>query len=192
MSAGNNVGTSVTHAGWAIDTAVAWWSKLLCTLTGVAMLAMLAVICLDVFGRRAGVPTPGAFEVAESLMALVAFLPLAHVQREAQHVAVTVVTRKLPSRIRAAMDAFGCMIGVILVVLLFWWSLDQALNATAIGEYRIGLTRIPVWPFRWALPIGLSLFAVELVLSAVKHLIHTATGRPIDQEPSEDALVEAA
>lgn len=191
MSA-DDKGHAVRRVGRAADATASWLSRLLGTLTGVTMLVMLVVILADVVGRRLGSPVAGSYEVAESLMALVAFLPLAYVQRRAEHVAVTVATRKLPSRARAALDALGCLVGLAVVVLLFRWSLVQALEATAIGEHRIGLVRTPVWPFKWALPIGLGLFGVELVLSAVKHLAHAISGTASSPMPSEDALTEAA
>jgi TRAP-type C4-dicarboxylate transport system permease small subunit len=170
-----------------LDVVAAAVSRFAATLTGVTLVALTVLVAADVVSRQLGNSIAGSFEVAELLMAVVVYLPLAFVQRQREHVAVTMATRRLPPRGQEALDALGCLVGLVVVLLLFKWTLDHAINATALAEHRIGMVRVPVWPFRWALPLGFALFAIELLISLIKHTVASATGRGL--EPVEETAL---
>ncbi len=67
---------------------------------------------------------------------------------------------------------------------------DRALASFEMREYRFGLVRVPVWPARVAIAVGLAAYFLELVFRLFDD-IKAAFGKgpgPI----SEDAGVDAA
>jgi TRAP-type mannitol/chloroaromatic compound transport system permease small subunit len=46
----------------------------------------------------------------------------------------------------------------------------EALRSIALLEYRLGVYRFPLWPFKTLFATGLALLTIQLVLNTVKHL----------------------
>lgn len=55
-------------------------------------------------------------------------------------------------------------------------TLQVGLDSTRAGEYRFGLVRVPVWPARLFVPLGLAGLTVVLVMRAI-HAAKTIVSR---------------
>lgn len=169
-----------TADGSLVERAVRNLSRVAAALSGITMLLMTIIVFIDVTSRQFGGRLPGAFETVESLMAIVAYFSLAYVQRSRGHVAITVFTRRLPASIKSLLDAFGCLLGLFIAFYLMRWTFDQAVTATQLADYRIGLIRVPTWPYRWALPFAFALFLAELLFSLIRDLRTAFASRGAD------------
>lgn len=153
--------------------AVATW---MATIGGMTVALLMMLILADAFGRKLGMPVPGALEFSEAAMVLVVFLPLMYVQMRGEHVFVGALTQKLPQRVQAFLDGMNALIGVGIFALLTWLATEKAWEAWLANEYRVAAVNVPIWPFRWLIPLGTGLLSLQLVLTALEELTE-ATGR---------------
>lgn len=138
----------------------------------VASLCLFALILLssaDVFSRELrGVGVPGAIQYAELIMVALTFLSLADGQRHGDHVAIELVSSRLPVRLSSALMAMGYLLVTGALLWAAWVSLDIALASLERGEAKIGIVAIPVWPARMTVPLGMTAMALMLLLQAFR------------------------
>lgn len=133
---------------------------------GAVVVVLMLMEALDALGRKTFGALPGALEFSEALMVPAVFLPLMFVQMKREHVFVGVVTLGLPLRTQAFLDGAAAVVGVLIFSLLTWLAVVKALDATAVWEYRVAIISVPIWPFRWMIPLGTGLMVLQLVLTA--------------------------
>jgi TRAP-type C4-dicarboxylate transport system permease small subunit len=121
----------------------------------------------DALGRKTFGALPGALEFSEALMVPAVFLPLMFVQMKREHVFVGVVTMGLPVRYQAFLDGVAALVGVLIFSLLTWLGAVKALDSTSVWEYRVAIISVPIWPFRWIIPLGTALMVFQLILTAI-------------------------
>ena len=146
----------------ALD-ALAEWMALI---GGFVVFLLMLMVAIDAIGRKVASALPGALEFSEALMIPSVFLPLMFVQMKREHVYVGVVTMGLSVRTQSFIDAMAALIGVVLFGFLTWLAVEKAIQSTAVWEYRIAVMAVPIWPFRWIIPLGTGLLVLQLVLTA--------------------------
>jgi TRAP-type C4-dicarboxylate transport system permease small subunit len=102
------------------------------------------------------------------MMAPAVFLPLMFVQLKREHVFVSVATAGLPPRAQAFLDGMAAVVGALIFMLLTWLAVRKALDALAVREYRVAIISVPIWPFRWVIPLGTSLLIIQLIITAAE------------------------
>ncbi|MCC7286562.1 MAG: TRAP transporter small permease [Burkholderiaceae bacterium] len=128
-------------------------ARMLAHIGAVCTLAMLALICADVFARTLlRSPLPGINEVVSYwLMVGLVFLPLGVVSGNRLHIEVEMVSDMLPSRGRAILFHTGRALSAALLALLVWAAVEPAVSATRIRESTDATVfELPLWPVRWA------------------------------------------
>lgn len=141
---------------------------------GAAVIASLAVallavgITIDVMLRHfLGSGVAGMIEYVATFMVVVVFFGMAQGQRRGEHVGMSFVVDRLPATPRHLLP----IIGLVLMALLILWmtveTAEAALKSYRSGEFRFGLIRVPLWPARASIPIGLLLLFGETVRSAI-------------------------
>lgn len=117
-------------------------------------IAMLVLICADVFSRTLfNQPLAAVNEIVSNwLMVGLVFLPLGIVGAQRQHIEVEMVASALPPIGRRVLFRIGRALTAIVLTLLVYAAIGPALTATRIGESTAAtLFDLPVWPVRWAL-----------------------------------------
>ncbi len=140
------------------------------TAAGVSLFAMMVTMTAHILGRKIGEPVPGAFEASEQLMVIVFSFPMAEVGLRKNHILFELVVRKLSQKAQAVLGIVTHITGLILFAPLTWKAWQIAWTNVVIGEYRQGVIDFPIWPFRVALAVGLSVFVVQLIVSLVRDL----------------------
>ena len=135
---------------------------------GFVVFLMMLMVAIDALGRKVASALPGALEFSEAFMVPAVFLPLMFVQLRREHVFVGVVTDWLSPRTRAFLDGVAALVGILIFGYLTWLALDKAIQAFTIGEYRIAVIAVPIWPFRWIIPFGTGLMVLQLALNAIE------------------------
>jgi TRAP-type C4-dicarboxylate transport system permease small subunit len=146
----------------AID-ALAEWMALA---GGVVVFLLMLMVAIDAIGRKVASALPGALEFSEALMIPAVFLPLMFVQLKREHVYVGVVTMGLSVRTQSLIDGIAALIGIVLFGFLTWLAVEKAIQSTVVWEYRIAVIAVPIWPFRWVIPLGTGLLVLQLLLTA--------------------------
>ncbi len=146
--------------------------------SALALLAMIGVICYEVFARYLlNSPTSWVAEVAAYLLVAIAFLGLAAAQRAGAHIQVELVLGMLPERIVAELQVVANWIGFLFVVFCAW----QAAAFTA-GEYIAdsrswGLLATPQWLPQVPIAVGFVLFALALLSDGYRMRQPSGPGR---------------
>lgn len=140
------------------------------------LLAMTLIEFLNAIGRKLFIPFPGTVEAVESLLVVSVYFGVALVALEGGHVNVTVVTDRLSARERHVLDAVANVLAALVFGYLAAGAWAEALRSIAILEFRLGVYRFPLWPFKTLFATGLVLLTIQLVLNTVKHLA-VARGR---------------
>lgn len=136
------------------------------------VLAFLAIACIvvivlltvaDVVRRStAGRSVAGVTELSEVMMVAIVFLSLAFAERRGAHVSMTLVRRKLRPRAAAILNGLGLLVMIIVVGWMVWVTAGRAWESFLQQEFRFGLVRVPIWPARIAIVLGLAAYLVEL------------------------------
>lgn len=132
----------------------------------IGFLMMLTVV--DVARRNlTGRALPGTVEYSELLMVALVFLGLAAAQRRKEHVAVNLVTSRLPVRVSRGIRTAGLAVVIVFIVWMTWETGQEAYRSFSKNEVRIGLQAVRVWPARLAMPLGLAALLLQLVADIV-------------------------
>lgn len=142
-------------------------------LTGAAaVIASLAVALLaigmvvDVALRYfVGSGVAGMIEYAGTLMVVVVFFGLAQGQRRDEHVGMSFVVDRLPRTPRYVLPIIGLVAMGVFVAWMTVETTEAAWRSYRSGEFRFGLIRVPLWPSRASIPIGLLLLLGETMRS---------------------------
>jgi TRAP-type C4-dicarboxylate transport system permease small subunit len=145
-------------------------------LIALPLILMTAIEFLNAIGRKLFIPFPGTVESVESLLVISVYFGVALVALEAGHVNVTIMTSRLPAAARHALDAIANLLAALVFGYLMAGAWAEAGRSIAMLEYRMGVYRFPLWPFKSLYALGLTLLTMQLVINAVKHS-YLASGR---------------
>ncbi|MFN2645383.1 MAG: TRAP transporter small permease subunit [Burkholderiales bacterium] len=156
------------------------------------LLGMTVIEFLNAIGRKLFIPFPGTIESVESLLVVSVYFGVALVALESGHVNVTLGTDRLPPAARHVLDALANLLAAAVFGFLAAGAGAEAARSIALLEYRLGVYRFPLWPFKTLFATGLALLTIQLVLNTVKHLA-LARGREayagLKREESRDTIV---
>jgi|HigsolmetaAR203D_1030402.scaffolds.fasta_scaffold01682_9 TRAP-type C4-dicarboxylate transport system permease small subunit len=133
---------------------------------GVMVLVTIDVLLRNLFNR----PIIGVFEIVSiSLIGIIVF-GFSYVQSTREHIIIEVFTQKLPMRYQNVLNVCGCLIGLFVFGILAWLSVDYTISSYQNREYTMGLLRIPLWPSKLLMAIGMVVFSVRLLLDTLQML----------------------
>ncbi len=144
----------------AAETALAWGLRASALIGWAALGLMMVVGTADIIGtaffRR---PVVGAFEMAESALAVVMFIGLVHVQARQSHIVVDLLTTRLRGTARRLSDCLallGTLVALYLVARQTW---PLMLDSVRIREVAGGVFNFPVYPIKILVCFGASVAA---------------------------------
>jgi TRAP-type C4-dicarboxylate transport system permease small subunit len=154
-------------------------------ISGVAVLAMVALISYDVL-MRYFFDRPQLFvdELASFLQVLVIFGGLAHTYRLGGHVRVDLVTSHLPARGRAWLRAAGVLVACVFLLAVMWTTAQSALTAYRYGRVS-AVMLYPLWMPMLIIPAGLALMAVAMLATLGRQLL-VLRRRDADEVPTAE------
>ena len=143
-------------------------------MTGISMLAVVSMlfhIVLDVVSRNIlNQPIQGTLEYTTYwYMVTLSFIGMWLAQTKREHIAVTLLTERLPALATSIIAAAGTLISVTFLIFLAWFGWQAAVDYAAIQEY-VGIDRIPIWPIRFIVPISLLALAVTMAITTVQDI----------------------
>lgn len=144
--------------------------RALALLAGAVLVLMVLLTVADVVMRYVfGAPIFGAQDLAQLGLLVVVFLSMAHCGRSGGHIAIEVITERLPRRVRRPIAAATAIIGATALLLLAWRAVIAGQRA---AEFEAGsnLLGIPFAPFHGVIALGAALYALVLVADAVRAL----------------------
>lgn len=137
----------------------------------VVLFAMMSLITVDVIGRYFfDRPTYVADELSGYFLVAVTFLALGQTQKLGKHMTVTALTSHLPPRNRKWLEMATSILSLAFVVWFTWSTVLATMQAYALGTCSLGVLGTPYWIPKLLLPLGLSVFALQLATKVAKQI----------------------
>lgn len=149
---------------------------------GVILLGLVAIVIYEIWQRYIiNDPVFGGFEITELGMVVLVALGLPYTAITNGHVAVDVFARWLDHPALRWLAALVHLVGAALLAMVAWRAAVYAHATYDYGDLS-NMLRIPKYPFQYALSVSAALFALVLVIQALR----TLGGTP--DAPSDDPI----
>jgi TRAP-type C4-dicarboxylate transport system permease small subunit len=165
-----------------MDRVIRVVSEKLHLLSGMAVIAMMLIMSLDVLFRYVlKTSLLDTLEISSMLLGAVTSLALASVTDQGEHIRFSLLTDRLSTRAQGLANAVTLMISAALFSVLTWQTTIRAISTLRKGEFT-GSLQIPLWPGRFLFALGCLLTALVLLTQLI-----TVFRRPntISSEKSE-------
>ena len=140
---------------WVIEV-IAWGSRVSITL-------MMALIAVEVVLRRFfAFSIVGTVEIVAALMVITVFLAWSYTESQSGHVKVEFLVQRLGRKTQSVLTVIITLVLLGIFSIMIWQTMVYALDAWGVG-LRYDTARLPVFPVRLAVPVGLFFFSLQLV-----------------------------
>jgi TRAP-type C4-dicarboxylate transport system permease small subunit len=142
-------------------------------ISGVALVAMMLLIFINVVTRLVWQPILGTYEFTSLLASITISFSLAHCAANKGHIAITLFAERLPRRVRSVFNLIVFAIGTTLYSVLSWQCVRYAITVYHSGEVS-PTTETPFYPFIVAVAFGLLMLALVVLIdffNALKRII---------------------
>jgi TRAP-type C4-dicarboxylate transport system permease small subunit len=161
-----------------LDKAQNWLLRISSWIGWSALLLMMAIGTLDVIGtfffHRSII---GAFEMAETALAVVMFVGLVHVQADRAHINVDLLTKNLRGWPARLAESFGLLATALALFLIARQTWPLMLDSVRIGEVAGGSFNFPVYPVKVLVCLGASAATMVAILQFLRSLSGLSSSR---------------
>jgi TRAP-type C4-dicarboxylate transport system permease small subunit len=127
------------------------------------LFVLMLLVVAHVIGRYFfSLPVLGSVELVEFLMVLVVFLGLAECAIHRGNVSVDLLVDLMPRKAQVTVDAFTCLLSIVIVSLLTWQSAVQVKLLWQSGHVS-GVLHISHYPFAVVMVLGWAAFDLVLI-----------------------------
>ncbi len=113
---------------------------------------------------------PGLLEMAETSLVFAIFFGLAYTGATNGHIAVNLLTNRLPDRLAHWTRAVSWILMSLTLVWLIWATGSRAVDSVSSGETRFGLVEWLLWPSRCAIVVGFTALLIVAVTNCFRLL----------------------
>jgi len=143
---------------------VARLSKLADNIAGIGLLAVMALIVINVltnglFNR----PILGTYEYVGFLTAAIIGLSLAHCGMQGEHISIDLLTSKLREKTQAVIDLITGAVSFVFFCLTFWQIGRYAYSMIISGE-KSPTTMTPLYPFIYIVASGVLMLSLVILV----------------------------
>jgi TRAP-type C4-dicarboxylate transport system permease small subunit len=155
-------------------------AQALLVIAAILAFSLCFVVVADVIGRVVfNHPLQGTPEMVSSAIVIICYLQAAYAVRSGGMINLDALTSLMPVRAQSLLACIGALLGVFLFGLICWGSLEQSVYAWDAGEFDgEGALRIPAWPARFVLTLGVFLTALCYGVLALKQFAAFLAGDP--------------
>ena len=140
----------------------------LALVAGLALLAMVAIICGDVLTRNVAIPglprgIAWSNEISELLLYGMTLFAAPWLLREGRHIRVDILLRVVPGRVAYACEWIADVLGLGCCLWMVWYGGAVAARSYASAAQSMKTLVMPEWWFMAPLPVCFGLLAIEFV-----------------------------
>lgn len=136
---------------------------------GVGVLMLL--ITGDVIGRSFfDHPIPGTLYISQYVLVSAVYCGLAYCAVLKGHVKIDLLVSRFSERARAVIGAVTGLISLVVFSLLVWSATLMTLSSWSGGEVSLDKLRLPAWPFRAVLVIGVVMLCLVLLIEIIHRI----------------------
>lgn len=156
----------------------------ICASSIIAIIMVLTTA--DVITRSlTGSSIPGVTEFSEVFLVAAVYLGLAFAMRIGAHIGVDIVIMRLKPKVSRVVQLIGMTLAIAVLVWMAIETTGAAMHSISINEYRYGLIKVPVWPAKLIVPIGLTALILECLRFVGTLLTSEKNGSSEDADPEQ-------
>lgn len=146
-----------------------WIARALLVCAAVLGLTLSFIVCADVIGRVVfNTPLKGTPEMVSSAIVIICFMQAPYAIRSGGMINVDFIVQHLSWRWQSGLAAFGAVLGAVFFGFILWGAVEPAMSAWTTNEFTgEGALRIPVWPARCTIVVGVALATLNYALLAI-------------------------
>lgn len=137
-------------------------------LAALSLVAILAMIVVQMLARWTGEVFPGAPNYAGYAMAAASFLAFANALNRGSHIRVSILLNAVPDRVRRYLDAWCFAVAAAMMWYFVWYGYKFVYWSWKFNDISQGQDRTALWIPQSAMLIG----AVILAIALTDHLLH--------------------
>jgi TRAP-type C4-dicarboxylate transport system permease small subunit len=134
---------------------------------GLALIAMMVFTVADMVLRALGRPVAGSYEIIGWLSAAAMALALGYTQRHRGHVAIDLLTTRLPGRARAAVELLMSLLALLLFAAVAWYLARYGRVLHETGSLSETLKAV-VYPWVYVVAAGAAGLALALLVDFLR------------------------
>ncbi|MEM9197469.1 MAG: TRAP transporter small permease [Pseudomonadota bacterium] len=157
------------------------------------IVALVAIICIDVAGREAfGQPLPGVPEMVSLSIVAIVFLQVPQALKAGRLTRsdglVNLLIRRRP-RLAAALETFYECLGILVVGAILYAHFPILTRSITRGDFvgSVGNVTFPTWPVKLMILIGASLLALQFLARILRRFLQPEAldpgQRPLHPDP---------
>jgi TRAP-type C4-dicarboxylate transport system permease small subunit len=157
-------------------------------LAGAAMIALLALVVINIFGRLMGFYLRGADAYAGYCMAAASFFALAYALGHGDHIRVTLFLQKLSGWPRRALELWCLGVACVLSGLFAYYAIKMVWWSYSFNDVSQANDATPLWIPELSMAIGVSV----LFIAFAEAFIRVLRGGPVleDQTAATEQHIE--
>lgn len=140
----------------------------LSAISGWLMLAMMAILLIDIVWRTFFNPLQGMAEYSVFVMMIVIYLGFSRCEEHGDHVRLEFLVEMAGGRLRAAMIVVARILAAVTVAALFYAVITDAWTSYLTNDSLEGMISLPIWPTKFVMVVGMSVFVIQTVLNVFR------------------------
>ncbi len=137
-------------------------------LAALSLVAILALIVVQMLARWTGEVFPGAPDYAGYAMASASFLAFANALNRGSHIRVSILLNAVPEKMRRVLEIWCFGVGTAVMWYFVWYAYRFVYWSWKFNDVSQGQDRTPLW-----MPQSVMLFgAAILAIALTDHLLH--------------------
>jgi TRAP-type C4-dicarboxylate transport system permease small subunit len=138
-------------------------AKVLLAVSAAILTLMMLLTALDVVMRyKFKLPIPGAFELAEYMMAFIVPFAIAYCAEQNGHVSVELFFKKLPKYLQKTLQFTVQLLTMAFAAIMTWQNILY-IGETCSDHLASSVLLIPTWPFIIPVAIGMGIYALAIL-----------------------------
>lgn len=134
---------------------------------GMVIFLVMIIGVVQVVGRSFfNMPVPSYVDIIEIIMSIFAFVGIAYCQRLGGHVRMEIILKMFKGRAFWAVEVFGTVMAMLIIVILTYYTSQHFLRAFTIGDSTIDGDFI-LWPSKLIVPVAFTLLLVRLSINLI-------------------------
>lgn len=142
-------------------------NRILIAVAGVVLVGMMAIASSNVILRSFGYPLKGTFELMGFFGSIIAAFALGRTQISREHIAVDVLVRLFPQKLKLLLNGLSYLIGMLFFVVAGWQTARWGTNLWRVHELSETL-RIVYFPFIYCVSLGCMIIALVFLIDLLK------------------------
>ena len=130
-------------------------------------------------------PIPETVLFCEFLMVGIVYFGIAYVQAYNGHVKMDVIVNRLHPRTALSIDFATHILALVIFSLATWQAGAVAWRAWIFQDYASGLLKVPFWPARTALTLGVGILCLRFIFDIIDDILKFRRVYRLTQEEGE-------